>query len=176
MLSATLRPHPATPCPAVTAIEVQVSRHENGDLRLDYRITAAPAALRLPAPQPPGAADNLWQHTCLEAFIAANGLGYREFNFSPSGQWAVYDFSDIRQRNAGYLPTTAPTITLTTDDAGLMLHAHLPAALLAEGSEHRLGLSAVIESADGHLSYWAVVHTEIQPDFHRREAFTLPLI
>ena len=174
MLSAPLRPHPATPWPTVTAIEVQVSRHESGDLRLDYRIAAA-NALRLPAPQPASAADKLWQHTCLEAFIAANGLGYREFNFSPSGQWAVYDFSDIRQRNAGYLPTAAPTITLTTDDAGLTLHAYLPAVLLPEGSERRLGLSAVIEAADGRLSYWALVHTEIQPDFHRREAFTLAL-
>jgi len=177
-LTTSLRPHPATPCPAVAAIEVRIARQENGDLRLDYRIATDPAAPdtpRLPAPQPAGPADNLWQHTCCEAFITGPGASYREFNLSPSGQWAVYDFSDIRQRNAAYVPAAAPTISFVTDDTGLSLHAHLPAALLPEGSERRLGLSAVIEAADGRLSYWALVHTEIQPDFHRREAFTLAL-
>jgi len=33
--------------------------------------------------------DELWQHTCFEAFIGtSSGAGYYEFNFAPSTQWA----------------------------------------------------------------------------------------
>jgi hypothetical protein len=159
----------------VAAIEMRIARQENGGLCLDYRITAAPASLRLPVPQPAGPADNLWQHTCCEAFITGPGASYREFNFSPSGQWAVYDFSDIRQHNAAYVPTAAPTISIATDDASLSLHAHLPVALLPSGDTLHLGLSAVIESSDGYLSYWALVHTKARPDFHCHDAFALSL-
>ena len=38
-----------------------------------------------------------------------------------------------------------------------------------------LGLSAVIEDADGALSYWALAHPAAKPDFHHREAFTLKI-
>lgn len=169
-----LHPHPATHCPALAGIAVTVSRRPDGGLDLRYRLAGPPAALRLPAPQTPAPADNLWQHTCLETFIAGPGNRYREFNFSPSGQWAVYDFIAMRQRDDAYAPSTVPTITCATDAAGLTLHAHLPATLLPANGPLQLGLSAVIEAADGGLSYWALTHTEAKPDFHRREAFTLP--
>ncbi len=57
-----------------------------------------------------------------------------------------------------------------------MLEAHIPAALLStdSGSLH-IGLSAVIEAADGTLSYWALTHPGERPDFHQRAAFTLRL-
>ena len=39
----------------------------------------------------------------------------------------------------------------------------------------KLGLSAVIEGADGGLSYWALRHPPGKPDFHHPEAFVLEL-
>jgi hypothetical protein len=39
----------------------------------------------------------------------------------------------------------------------------------------QLGLSAVIEAADGSKSYWALAHCATQPDFHLRQSFTLTL-
>jgi len=36
----------------------------------------------------------------------------------------------------------------------------------------RLSLSAVIEQADGRLSYWALAHPPGKPDFHRADCFT----
>ena len=40
-----------------------------------------------------------------------------------------------------------------------------------------LGLTAVIESTDGSLSYWALAHPRGVPDFHARAGWTarLPL-
>jgi hypothetical protein len=35
----------------------------------------------------------------------------------------------------------------------------------------RLGLSAVIEDANGGMSYWALTHPPGKPDFHHADAF-----
>ena len=38
-----------------------------------------------------GFADELWRHTCSEAFLAAgDGAAYHELNFSPSGRWLYF--------------------------------------------------------------------------------------
>jgi hypothetical protein len=38
-----------------------------------------------------------------------------------------------------------------------------------------LGLSAVIEEANGRLSYWALAHPPGKPDFHHSDCFALEL-
>ncbi len=50
--------------------------------------------------------------------------------------------------------------------------AALPTATARRG---RLGLSAVIEVADGSLSYWALHHPAARADFHNDGGFTLGL-
>ena len=165
--------HPATPCSTISASSVQIEWTGEG-LLLRWRLAGNMRAVRLPEPQRPGPADELWRHTCLEAFISAEGSpGYREFNLSPSGQWAVYDFSAYRQRNEAFRPAAAPTIALHCDEHDLELDALLPRGLLTNGGT--LGLSAVVEETDGTLSYWALSHPSERPDFHRREAFILKL-
>lgn len=46
--------------------------------------------------------DYLWEHTCLECFIAGAASEYVEINASPVGPYALYHFSDYRQ------PATLP--------------------------------------------------------------------
>ena len=42
--------------------------------------------------------DNLWQSTCFECFLKGDGKeAYQEWNFSPSGDWAAYDFEAERE-------------------------------------------------------------------------------
>lgn len=168
-----LTPHPANPLGGATTIEVRSARSAAG-LSLTYRIAAMPGAIRLPARAAAGPADELWRHTCCEAFIAGD-IGYHEFNFSPSGAWAVYRFTDIRQRDTAYRSPLAPTVHCAIDDRGLTLTADIPAALLPDGSARRLGLTAVIEHADGALAYWALRHDCPQPDFHRPATFLISL-
>jgi hypothetical protein len=147
----------------------------DGSLALSFHIACPPADLRLPAPQPPGPADGLWQHTCCEAFVAEDGDSYREFNFSPSGQWAAYRFTGYRDRDEAFAPAAPPQLTLTRLADGVELRATLPAALLPPGDTLQLGLTAVIEAADGSKSYWALTHGAAQPDFHLRQSFALTL-
>ena len=87
---------------------------ENGDIHLDYRVTGPVDTLSIPAPCIPTSTDNLWQHTCCEAFVAARGEdAYHEFNFSPSGQWASYRFDRYRQRDEAFAPAARPTLAFT---------------------------------------------------------------
>lgn len=167
-----LQPHPASRNGADEAIEVAVSQSAAG-LSLTYRITGVPA-IRLPVPAATGPADELWRHTCCEAFVAGDGV-YHEFNFSPACSWSVYRFTDIRKRDPAYHPPVAPAIDSTADDYGLTLTAELPAPLLPAGAQRTLGLTAVIEHADGSLAYWALSHDAPQADFHRPATFMILL-
>jgi len=139
-----------------------------------------PEALRLPEVQPAEAADGLWRHTCCELFAGVVGdAAYREFNCSPSGQWAMYDFSAYRRRDssAPHPPLPAPRISFATAAQGWTLQARLDAlALPGVAARHiEIGVAVVLEAADGTLSYWAPRHAATRPDFHRRESFVLRL-
>jgi len=165
--------HPATACAVPLSLTVTATTMPDGGLSLHYRITGE--AIRLPSRQPAGPADGLWQHTCVEAFVAEDGRGYREFNFSPSGQWAAYRFGDYRERDAGFIPAGEPQCTVTPRPEGFELQATLAAALLPPGNTLHIGLTAVIEAADGSKTYWALAHCSAQPDFHLRQSFALTL-
>lgn len=177
-LAVALLCHPATPTTVVRSIEVLIARN-GGALMIEYRVRADPARLRIPARRPTGFADGLWEHTCFEAFMAREGSdGYRELNFSPSGQWASYTFRSYRKRCDEPVPSAAPTIRVRCHHDGVELAAQLNPAALGYGMDSertRLGLSAVIESIDGAKSYWALRHPHARPDFHHAEAFMLSM-
>ena len=174
--SLDLSPHPAVPTAQPGPVRAAVRLGADGGLTLDYHIDTPAGSLLLPPPVEPVFTDELWQHTCCEAFVAAaGGLAYREFNFSPSGAWAVYDFSDYRQRIAAPIPAAGPLIACRTDARGLTLRATLPAALLPVADTWRIGLTVVLESVDGQKSWWALAHTADRPDFHPLASFTLTL-
>jgi hypothetical protein len=168
--------HPSGTCRAVRTFEVAVDMTERAELVLRYCLSGDSSALSLPAAQPHAATDGLWQHTCCEAFIAVpDSPAYREFNFSPSGQWAVYDFAAYRQRDPRFSPKIAPRLSFAATDSGFELIAVIPPELLPAGDSWQIGLTAVLEAADGGKTYWALTHAASQPDFHLRQSFSLPL-
>ncbi len=168
--------HPATPCVAVRAITASASLTASGALALHFKVQGEPDGIRIPALQPSGVADGLWQHTCCEAFVAAvDSSEYREFNFSPSGQWTTYRFLAYRERDAGFVPPAVPQLSFQRHAEGFRLTALIPSELLPPARVLHIGLSAVIEAADGGKSYWALAHAAVQPDFHLGQSFTLTL-
>lgn len=170
-----LQPHPSVAAPSGLQIEFDCTQRADGSLSLRYRLEGEIADLRLPAPlASPGPADGLWQHSCCELFVTEEGDAYREFNFSPSGEWAAYAFSGYRQRVA-WQPTAAPQIRCSTNTAGIELRVELPGVLLPTTTKFHLSATAVIETRGGALSYWALHHAGERPDFHRRESFVLTL-
>jgi hypothetical protein len=171
--------HPATPCalPLQISVSLAAAGSEAGPgLLLRYTLRGDVSRLRIPEPAPPGPADGLWQRTCFEAFVArADETAYREFNFSPSGRWAAYRFSAERERDASAEATQTPVVPdlqLERGPDGLTLLAWLPLhALPFPAPALAIGLTAVIETTDGQLSYWALRHPGERPDFHHRGGF-----
>ncbi|MFZ0649894.1 MAG: hypothetical protein WAZ97_03260, partial [Pseudolabrys sp.] len=92
-----LRLHPESRSSVAQHVEVVVTRPRPEGLVLSYKLSGRVDDVYLPAVRPTARGDELWQHTCFEAFVrASSGSEYYEFNFSPSTQWAVYRFTDYR--------------------------------------------------------------------------------
>ncbi|MCR5869724.1 MULTISPECIES: DOMON-like domain-containing protein [unclassified Sphingomonas] len=141
-----------------------------------YRVTGAVSGLVVPRPgrASPARTDNLWQTTCFEAFARVGGeCAYREFNFSPSGDWAVYAFDDYRRAMTRPLVGQELTVMAIEDSDCLVVEAIFARRELAGGDQ--LNLTAVIEETDGTKSYWALAHPGDRPDFHHPDGFVLEL-
>jgi hypothetical protein len=174
--SIQLRSFSSSPIDAVRTIEVLTERSAAGELKLTFCLRGDIARIRLPPAALPRFATELWQHTCFEAFVGIEGQpAYHEFNFAPSGEWAVYAFSDYRQGRSARAESQ-PLTSVDVTDARLELKAVLGLGTLS--AEHRdgalrIGLSAVIEAVDGTRSYWAIRHPADRPDFHHVGSFAL---
>jgi hypothetical protein len=167
--------HPQTPDSRTRLVGVRLSANAEGTIALAFHLEGELSRLRIPESRPPHPVDGLWRHTCFEVFVmAGDGPGYREFNFSPSGEWAAYAFRDYRD---GGLPEVAldPAIAVRRSGDRLELDAAIRRESLPPGRLLQLGLSAVVEDTDGRLSYWALKHPPGTPDFHHTEAFALEL-
>jgi hypothetical protein len=170
MPCAALVRHPAVPCSALRGIEVWVTRTPQG-LQILFIFEGEMNRLRIPGTSAPRVAERLWEHTCGEVFVARAGApGYREFNFSPSGEWAAYEFSAYREGRPLAVPSRE--IVVTQDPERLELCASVPAQ---RNEKLLLGLAAVVEDLEGNLSYWALRHAPGKPDFHHPHAFALEL-
>jgi hypothetical protein len=166
--------HPDTPAHAVEGVFYTRQWRSPGEWQFTFHVAAPPSALKLPSPAEPARVDGLWKHTCFEAFIRNPADGtYLEFNFSPSGQWAAYQFDGYR---AGMreLPVSVPHITsadMLAPTYWMTVSFEQPG--LWPGVACQVGLSAVIEEADGTKSYWALNHAPGKPDFHAADNFLL---
>ncbi|MCX8086595.1 MAG: DOMON-like domain-containing protein [Rhodocyclaceae bacterium] len=172
-----LKAHPANPERFHQRIEVTMTLAADGGLNLLYAIHGFNLDLRVPTPHAPAPAEALWRTTCCELFVGApDRPGYREFNFSPSGQWAAYDFADTRQPAASPAVLPAPTLQTRRSEDLLEVAVNLPAAALPAFGERRcLALAAVLEAEGGHLGYWALAHPHGKPDFHHPAGFLIKL-
>jgi hypothetical protein len=175
MLDYTMLRHPDNDLAAVESFLVRFEFTEDY-LHLQYEVTGELSALNIPAMQTPCPVDGLWQHTCFEAFIAVNGEErYYEFNFSPSSAWAAYAFSSYRCRSVWTIKNP-PIIIFTETDESLLMDVLIDVddlPLKLENQSFQLGLTAVIETNEGGLSYWALQHSDGAADFHQRKHFVL---
>lgn len=177
--AAVLEPHAETSGQTVQAIRARVRCTNAGGLVLRYTVRGDIARLRIAPLRPPRRADNLWRHTCFEVFVSpAGGAEYWEFNFSPSGEWAVYGFRAYRVGLPSNDAEPAPEIATDHADERFQLDAtidleRLPIA--AQRTQLRLGLCAVLEHENGALSYWALKHPAGKPDFHHADSFSLEI-
>lgn len=174
-----LKAHPDTPCPAVKAIQAEALRPRPGLLELRYVLAGAVGDLRLAPVSAAGRADELWRHTCFEAFLRGpSGEGYLELNLAPSTQWAAYRFDGYRRGIALAQLGAPPQIETTRGNGRFELAAAVDLGAAAAGLGEglwRVGLTAVVEEAGGRISYWALRHPPGKADFHHPDCFALEL-
>lgn len=169
----SLIPHPANASTAITEI-LAIARRRGSRVSFAFRPLGDRAQIRWPVPLPMGFSDELWRHSCFEAFIGGVGdPAYVELNMATSRRWAAYRFdgyragmrvADAAAERVRWLPAANATLRASFDVPGL------PA-----DRDWQLGLSAVIELIDGTRHYFALSHGPGNPDFHDRDCWTAVL-
>jgi len=175
----TLQLHPESSCFAVTHIDAEVLRPQAQNFMFTYVVTGTITDLAMPRVATTTRTDELWRHTCFEAFVGSSqSAAYYEFNFAPSKQWAAYRFSNYRTDLCVATEINAPQITVRSNPERYVLQAsvELSPLLFSRCSTLRVGLSAVIEDTSGHRSYWALAHPPGKADFHHSDSFALELV
>jgi hypothetical protein len=157
-------------------MEVEIARPQARSLVFAYVMTGKISDVTMPPAAASARTDELWRHTCFEAFVGA-GVAYYEFNFAPSTHWAAYRFSGYRTGMRVATEISAPRIAVQSSLERYTLQAslELDQLLFPRGAMLRLGLSAVIEENSGRRSYWALAHPTGKADFHHSDCFTMKL-
>jgi hypothetical protein len=165
-----------SPAPPYT-ITGAISRHETG-LALTYQLTGPLQDLVI---APPDAAPTrrwlLWETTCFEFFLAIRGtVSYWEFNLSPAGHWNAFRLASYRQgiQEEPAFQVLPLTVSRQPERLTLSLDVDL-AAIIPADRPLEVGVSSVLQHQDGRLSFWALAHPGLEPDFHHREGFVIKL-
>lgn len=166
--------HPANPSVAVEGIDFGFERRSTTSLRFRFEARGRIGKVVLPERAEPLRKNGLWERTCFEVFLRPSEFSdYREFNFSPSSQWAAYAFSAHRTGMAqAALP--APPVIETRVGPELLTVDVLVSIDLPE-EPYLMAAAAVIEERWGGKSLWALSHDGSVPDFHHPSCFTLDL-
>ena len=176
--------HPDFPSGAIDSIAVTLERHRDR-LDLSFAVFGAIDDVAWPGDRTDGAiageqaderrADDLWRHSCFEAFVASAGApGYRELNLTTSGHWAAYAFDGYRagMRSASDVRLVEAGWRFGDRRADIWVSVAVP----HPHEDWACNVTAVVETKDGGKSYWALAHAPGAPDFHDRASFlaTLP--
>jgi hypothetical protein len=162
-----LQHHPITPVTWIQQVTVDCAIDNKG-MALTYQILGNMQQLQLPVcNRAPIRADNLWLHTCCELFIAPiDSTHYQEWNFAPTGDWQLYEFSSYRT-NRTTPETLAPHINYLLTAKQFTLNTQIsPSWRFHNMPESRLGVSLVIQDVNNKICYWALKHFVTTPDFH----------
>ncbi len=140
----------------------------------DQRRRASRLAARAPQQR-----DELWRRTCCECFARREAeAAYLEFNFSPSGDWAVYRFEGYR-RGQSRPELAQPGITLHALGPGqlrIQARAQLPdAPPLAAAGAWQIGLAAVIEAPVQPEALASALMSALASDPRQRRAEPAPV-
>ena len=158
---------------AISGVTVEI-RETSDDLLLTYIVSGA-KNLVLPDWSATRRSDGLWKATCFELFLKpVEGDAYFELNFSPSTEWAAYQFDRYREGMRDLPLVIPPQIDRGADGAEYVIEVDFDLSGFAD-CEFDMGLSAVIEETNGTKSYWALAHPPGKPDFHHSDCFALKL-
>ncbi|MDT0574962.1 DOMON-like domain-containing protein [Croceicoccus sp. F390] len=183
-----LVPHPAN-ASGDYRVDVGLGFGDDGRWQLTYAVAGAIGELVLPMSKGGGGGrngggatplrrDGLWQASCFELFVRTGARGYHEWNFAPHGDFALYAFDDYRTPVTPPPPTVPPVIIADAPDPdrSFTCRVSVDVAPFAGDGVLSVGISAVMERADGGRDYWALAHPPGPPDFHAPACFAATIL
>jgi hypothetical protein len=173
----SLIPFPDSKLPEIQ-ITGEISR-QRSVVEIRYSVTGDVASIHLPpAKSGHGRKDDLWKATCFEFFMALpNQPQYWEYNLSPSGEWNIYHMDAYRRigfREETLIQNLSLNVSQQKECVAVICSTDI-SPIVSSSESIQVAITSVIQTKDGHETYWALVHPNLQPDFHVRESFTLAL-
>lgn len=177
VMSQSLHPHRDCPAPSGVSVSVSWEMLQQSQMIIEYSVIDPETRIRWPlASRAPVRTDNLWQHTCFEAFVgSASDSAYVEFNLAPSGPWAAYAFDSYRQGMQDLVVAADPVVAAATSGTWTATLDLTGIEAVIGSAPWRLAITAVIEADDGSKSYWSLAHPAGKPDFHHADCFAARL-
>ena len=120
----------------------------------------------------------LWEKTCFELFIKNEKDQFIEFNFAPNFEWNCFYFDKKGGALAEWekMPRPESDILLSAEHFFMFVNIRkefFPEGFFNSNKKQILsaGISSVIKEKIGSLSYWAMTHADVQPNFHHFDSF-----
>ena len=150
----------------IRAVTASITPTDTG-CEAEFRLDGDVSRIVIPETTPPMRIDNLWNTACFEIFWQPIGQpGYVEFNLSPSGRWASYEFDGVRagMRDApGDAISSACSHSSSGGQGEVVLKASIAADLPAPA---QVALNAIVDHPQGGIQFWALAFPPGDPEFH----------
>ena len=150
----------------IKAVTANITSTPNG-CEAEFKLEGRVDQIVLPRAVQPKRQDDLWKTTCFEIFWQPiGGDSYREFNLSPSGRWAAYDFDSFRE---GMRDAPVDAISVGSSHASAIGHGELAlkTSIAADlPAPAQVALNAIVEHKDGSLQFWALAFGPGKAEFH----------
>lgn len=172
-----LRSFTPGPAPAGLNISGSVDRRP-GTILIEYRLEGDLDRVNLPVSDLSARRRHgLWRQTCFEFFFGIPGeSAYWEGNFSPSGDWNIYHFTDYRQGMCEEQAVARPACHTASDRGRLVYSCNVDIHDICKDSQAiEAGIACVVLDVQGAVSYWAIAHYSSRPDFHDRRSFLVEM-
>jgi hypothetical protein len=173
MAKFTLIPYDLSSPPHIT-IETELNTTESS-VFISYKVCGELAAIDLGEGHPNHArVMKLWEKSCFELFIKTKEDSYIEFNFSPEFEWNCFYFSKKGDALVEYarMDSVKFDILLSLDVFHLIVE--IDKKKFPDGffqGPLQAGITSVIKEKNGKISYWALSHEDIKPNFHHFDSF-----
>lgn len=161
-------------------IGIHLKSFLNGkDFNFEFGVTGDLSLIKIPARSlAPESKDGLYRQTCFEVFIANEEGKYFEWNFSPSGDWCVFNFEKYRKKAKDLLDKKMFSSSVFEQKKDkLVLSVSMDykeiESQLKSVQKIKIGASVVLEFKSGKKDYYALAHPSEKPDFHDPKGFLI---
>jgi hypothetical protein len=173
MAKFTLIPYTSRSCDPFT-VTCELNQNEQ-TFFISYLIDGNLSSLDLDDPTPSKQRIlKLWEKSCFELFLKNSRDEYLEFNFSPHFEWNCFYFKKKGDPLEEWKNMKRPETDILLSLEKFFLVAEIKKKYLPQNfmtKEMSAGISTVLKMKNKELTYWALSHEDLKPNFHHFDSF-----